>query len=401
MDLRSGQAFWLLQNGLIASYPSLKQDISCDVAVIGGGITGALVAYHLVEAGMDVVVVDRRDIGAGSTAASTALLQYEVDTPMTELIKKVGKPNAERSYLLCLEAIGKIERLVEKVGVDCSFQKKKSLYLATTKDDVDGLREEYAARKAIGIDLDFLERNDITSRFSFDAPAALLSYTAAQLDPYRFTFALLNRGMEKGLRVYDRTHITKFASEKNGVELQTERGNKIKARRVVFATGYEAQEQLKRKVVNLISTYALISEPTDSFVGWGEDQCLIWETARPYLYLRTTSDGRILMGGEDEPFQDDEKRDRLIPKKTEKLVKRFGDLFPQIDLEVAYSWAGTFGETKDGLAYIGSVKEYPSAYFALGYGGNGITYSMIAAELIRDLICGHPTPDAEIFSFER
>jgi glycine/D-amino acid oxidase-like deaminating enzyme len=211
----------------------------------------------------------------------------------------------------------------------------------------------------------------------------------------------LNQGMEKGLRVYDRTHITKFTSEKNGVELQTKQGNKIKARRVVFATGYEAQEQLKRKVANLISTYALVSEPTDSFVGWGEDQCLIWETARPYLYLRTTADGRILMGGEDEPFQDDEKRDRLIGKKTEKLVKRFGDLFPQINLEVAYSWAGTFGETEDGLGYIGSVKEYPNAYFALGYGGNGITYSIIAAEIIRDLICGHPNTDAEIFSFDR
>lgn len=399
MDLHSGQAYWLLKNGLVTSYPALQADIQCEVAVIGGGITGALVAYHLVEAGMDTVVVDRRDIGMGSTAATTALLQYEVDTPLHELIEKVGRQNAEQSYRLCLEAIGKIETLVQRLDVDCSFQRKKSLYLASSKGDVEGLRKEYAARKAIGIDLDFLEREDITSRFSFDRPAALLSHTAGQLDAYRFTFALLNGS--SGLRVFDRTQVTEYQPDENGVTLKTNRGATIRARRVVYATGYEAHQQLKQNIGKLISTYALVSEPITAFTGWGEDQCLIWETKRPYLYLRTTGDGRILMGGEDDPFNNDRARDRRIPKKTKRLIERFHDLFPQIDLEVGYAWAGTFGETEDGLAYIGSVKQFPNAYFALGYGGNGITYSLIAAEIIRDAICGKSNPDAEIFSFER
>jgi len=70
-------------------------------------------------------------------------------------------------------------------------------------------------------------------------------------------------------------------------------------------------------------------------------------------------------------------------------------LFPRIDLEVSYTWAGTFGETKDGLAYIGQTPEFPHAYFALGYGGNGITtFSVIAAKIITDLHLGRPNPDA-------
>lgn len=72
-----------MKNGLMATYPTLKQDLVCGVAVIGGGITGALVAYHLIQAGVDTVLVDKRDIGHGSTSASTSLLQYEVDTPAT------------------------------------------------------------------------------------------------------------------------------------------------------------------------------------------------------------------------------------------------------------------------------------------------------------------------------
>ena len=82
MDLRSGHAFWLIRNGLLNAFPAAEKDLRCDVVVVGGGITGALVAYHLAEAGINTVVLDRRDIGWGSTSASTALLQYEIDTPL-------------------------------------------------------------------------------------------------------------------------------------------------------------------------------------------------------------------------------------------------------------------------------------------------------------------------------
>jgi glycine/D-amino acid oxidase-like deaminating enzyme len=168
----------------------------------------------------------------------------------------------------------------------------------------------------------------------------------------------------------------------------------------VFATGYESQQYLKQNVGVLKSTFALISEPCDSFEGW-PDRSLIWESARPYFYLRTTSDNRAIVGGGDVPFATAHKSDQLIARKTRTLQRRFSDMFPRIDLEVSYTWAGTFGETKDGLAYIGRTAEFPHAYFALGYGGNGITFSVIAAKIITDLHLGRPSPDADIFRFDR
>jgi glycine/D-amino acid oxidase-like deaminating enzyme len=127
MDLRSGHAFWPLKNGLLGTYPPLVHDESCEVAVIGGGITGALVAYHLVTEGVDVVLLDKRDIATGSTAASTALLQYEIDIELHDLIGRVGEADAVRSYRLGLEAVDRIEELVGLVGNDCQFERKKSL----------------------------------------------------------------------------------------------------------------------------------------------------------------------------------------------------------------------------------------------------------------------------------
>src|SRR5689334_13130658 len=91
MDLRSNYPYWLLNHGIVRRYPSLDKNISTEIVVIGGGISGVLTAWHLQKAGFRVVVVDQRHIGMGSTVASTALLQYEIDVPLHELIDKVGE----------------------------------------------------------------------------------------------------------------------------------------------------------------------------------------------------------------------------------------------------------------------------------------------------------------------
>ena len=121
MNLTSSHPFWSVTNGLPATYPSLQQDMVCDAVVIGGGITGALVAVHLAEAGVKTLVLDQRDIGTGSTSGSTALLQYEIDVPLRDLIQKVGPSAATRAYQLCRESIGKMERLAARLKIDCAL----------------------------------------------------------------------------------------------------------------------------------------------------------------------------------------------------------------------------------------------------------------------------------------
>jgi glycine/D-amino acid oxidase-like deaminating enzyme len=400
MDLVSPQPFWLLKNGLLSGYPSLKADVRCDVVVLGGGISGAFVAESLTRAGMDVVVIDKRDVGAGSTSASTALLQYEIDTQLTDLTEQIGQRDAERAYRVCHDSIDAIERLVDELRVECVFQRKRSAYLAVKDSEEAALRDECAARQAAGIAVEYLDAAEVAARFSFSRPAALISEQAAQLDAHRLTHALLASAKAHGARIFDRTRVEEVEPEEHGVRLKTDRGCVVRATHAVFATGYESQEFLPRRVLRLKSTFALASEPLTAFPGWWE-QCLIWETARPYLYLRTTDDGRALVGGEDDPFRNPNRRDRLVDKKTDRLAERFREMFPSIELTVDYRWAGTFGETKDGLAYIGAIRQMPHCHFALGFGGNGITYSIVAAEIIRETLAGRTHPDAHLFRFDR
>jgi len=400
MDLISPRPFWPLKNGLPATYPPLRQDLTCDVAVLGAGISGALMADELSRAGFDVVVLDKRDVAGGSTSASTALLQYEIDVSLVDLTKMIGRADAERAYQLCHESIDLLEGLAREMDAGCSFQRKKSVYLGTRKSDARMLQKEGEARRAAGIAVEYWDEADVSAHFYFSRPAALMSEQGAELDCYKFTHELLARAARNGARIFDRTTVKDYEPEGDGVRLKTDRGNTVRARQVVFATGYESQNYLPKKVVSLKSTFALASEPLEAFPGWWE-RCLIWTTARPYIYLRTTNDGRAMMGGGDDPFRNPDRRDWLVDKKTERLAEDFRGMFPAIELEVAYRWAGTFGETKDGLAYIGQVRQMPQCWFALGFGGNGITYSVLAARIIRDALKEKPNADARLFRFDR
>jgi len=400
MDLTSGYPFWPAKSGLLQVYPPLEGDTSCDVLVIGGGVTGALIAHHLVEAGVDTIVVEKRDVGFGSTGATTGLILYEIDTTLAELTGVVGETDAVRAYVACVEGVRRFEQVVDRLGDRSGFEHRHSVYLAARRQDVRLFEEEYALRRRHGIRVDFLTRQDIAARYPFTRPAGLLSYDAAQVDAYRLTHALLRRARDLGARVFDRSEVVGITTDKSAITAQTIRNTSIRARRLVFATGYESAGYLREPVARLISTYALVSEPLPSFDGWS-DQAIIWEHADPYLYLRSTEDGRAMIGGEDEDFRDPIRRDRLIGRKTRALQRKFNGLFPGIELEVAFSWTGTFGETKDGLAYIDKTAEWPRAWFALCYGGNGLTFGILAAEIIRDEMLGKRHEFADLFRFDR
>jgi len=400
MNLTSDHPYWALKNGLLYSYPSLRQNEKCDVIILGGGISGALAAYTLVAEGLDVILIDKRDIGMGSTSASTALLQYEIDVPLCELTEKIGREDAERAYWLCHGSIDQLEKIIRELGGGCDFQRKHSVYLASNEDDLPMLEEEFQAREQAGIRVVFFDQKMIKSKFSFSRPGAIVSEQGAEVDSYLLTHKLLERSAKKGVKIYDRTEMVDFDTSAGSASIKTAEGWTVRAKHLVWATGYEAVEDIYKKIVTLKSSFALVSEPLDTFEGWW-DRALLWETAQPYFYMRTTADERALIGGADDVFRNPVRRDALIPKKRKHLVKQFEELFPEIPLEVAYSWAGTFGETKDGLAYIGCIPERPQSYYALGFGGNGITYSVVAAEIMRDKILGRQNSDERLFSFSR
>ncbi len=400
MKLTSDTPFWFARNGLGATYPFLENDLRCDIAVVGAGITASIIAYELAKLGQSIVMLDSRDVCCGSTSASTALLQYEIDVPLVDMAKLIGKTNAERAYQLSHESIETLERIVSESQVDCDFLRTTSIYHASGRKQAKELALEARARKAIGLDVSYHDKEEVKSRFSLPGEAALSSQQAASCDPVRLAHGLLARCHQMGVQIYDRTSVDKCVPNDETVTITTSRGPQVVVSYVVFANGFESQSWLKERVVDMDNTYAFVSQPLTELGAW-DRKWMLWEASQPYLYLRLTHDQRLLAGGEDDAFHNPASRDRRLATKVKRIAAKVRKLIPSLDFEVEHSWAGSFGKTRDGLAYIGVSPEYPRCIFGLGFGGNGITFSAIASQLIPTIIQGKPSSDLALFRFGR
>jgi glycine/D-amino acid oxidase-like deaminating enzyme len=400
MNLSSGYPFDLIRNGIPYDYPRLTTDRTTDVVVMGGGISGALSAFFMRKAGVNCLLVDGRSIGLGSTCASTSLLQYEIDKPLHRLAEQIGKAKAEHCYHLSGGAIDTLEMICSEIGFN-RFHRSGSMYFAATHKDMPSLEKEYEARLNSGFDIRWADAAELKNNYGLTAPAAIISSLGAQTNAYLLTHALHQHNIKQGLEVFDRTPVVKIVHSKKGVVLVTSEGHEIRCKKLVYATGYESVKYIDRKIVQLSATYATASEQFSNDHFFWDGRMVFWNTADPYFYMRLTADNRILAGGRDEPFTSPRKMDAVIEKKGKALGKDLTRYFPAIPFKKEFSWTGLFGSTKDGLPFVGSYPKLPNSFFALGFGGNGITFSVLAAEMAKDAVTGKKNKDAQLFSFSR
>lgn len=401
MKLRSSEPFWLIKNGLPHSYPSITEEISVDIVIVGSGITGSLIAHQCMLEGYRTAVIDRREVANGSTSATTSMLQYEIDVPLYLLIEQIGEEAAVSAYRACFDSIDQLEKITAKIRSDCGFRKKDSLYFAAYKKHVAWLRKEFETRKEFGFPVEWLDAQAIERQFQVkNTYGGILSAQGASIDAFRLAHDLLAYNHKKGLHVFDKTEIKKVDHGSKGIVVHTAYGHLVRASKIIYCNGFESVELIKEKFVDLLSTYAIVGEVNEGQNDLLKD-VLIWNTADPYIYMRRTDDGRLLIGGEDEDFVDTGKRDRLLGKKTGKLEKQFSKILPGCDFRTDFAWAGTFGQTKDGLPYIGEHPDFEGGYFVLGFGGNGITFSVIGMEMVAAMLQGRSHPLSEYFRFGR
>ncbi len=400
MNLYSGTPYWMVKDAMWNDFRPLCEDTRAQVVVIGGGITGTLVAHELVRAGIDCCLVDGRTPATGSSCASTALLQYEIDVPLCRMARLMPEQDAVTAYRSCLEAIDELERLFRETGVEAGFRRVPSVFYASDRAGLRLLREEHAMRCKHDLPAEFARRERIAEVAGFDARAALVNDVSAQMDAYRAVAGLLKYDLARGLRLFTHTEIVKWKRRGEGYELRTRTGRRIACGHVVVAAGFEAGRFLPKRLMQLTSTFAIASQPVPEELLWPR-RSLIWETREPYLYIRTDDNGRIIVGGEDVAVDSPLLRRFLLPQKARVLERKFRRLFPRIPFTTEMSWAGTFSSTRDGLPLIGAFRRDPHMSFALGYGGNGITFSMIAARILSRALQGEADPRAHIFSPER
>ncbi|CAN5529707.1 FAD-binding oxidoreductase [soil metagenome] len=394
-DLRTGRSLWADSLGLGVPTRPLTAAISVDVAIVGAGISGAFMAHELSK-DHSVAVLDRRPPLMGSTLASTALLQWEIDLPLTALADKIGAANARRAYLKSRQAVDALKRIVAEEKIVCGLKDKSSLYLAGDAHGHRALEAEALARAEIGLESRYLDPAALRARFGVNRTGAILSSGSASGDPARLAAGLLRRAHARGARIWSPVEVLQAVSDPDGVTLLTDADQAVRARSVVFCCGYEFPKGVPTPGAEVISTWAMASKPRQRCPPWLRDM-LVWEASDPYLYLRMGGDGRLIVGGEDEASPVAHQDRAKLKKKCATIAAKLERLLPDVAFEIDYGWAGAFGESATGLPSIGPVEGMDHTWAVMGFGGNGITYSVIASQVVAAEVRGESDPDADLY----
>jgi glycine/D-amino acid oxidase-like deaminating enzyme len=206
----------------------------------------------------------------------------------------------------------------------------------------------------------------------------------------------LARARSRGARIFAPAEVRGLLATPQGVVLDAA-GHFVEAKHVIFCTGYELLKGLPRAKVKITSSWAAATAPKADYPRW-LDETVVWEAADPYLYMRTTPDGRLLVGGEDVDLDSPAYRADALDRKARRLALKTRRLL-HITPEWKHVWAGAFGESSDGLPFIDAVPGHPNCYAVMGFGGNGTVFAMLAAQILPGLLRGRPGFDADLFRF--
>jgi glycine/D-amino acid oxidase-like deaminating enzyme len=406
LALRLLRPIWLGRSSVrtTETYPSLRHSINTDVVVIGAGVTGAAVAWKFAAAGIGVVVLDASRVGRGSTAASTALLMQEPDEDFTDLRRRYGSRTTGRIWELSRIATNQFVRALSDLEIECDLSTKDSVYFTLDPSKARSLRRELDSRRAAGIGGRWLDERGLRSATGIDGPGAIRMRGNAQVDPYKACLGLLRAAHAHGAHIFEGSPARRVEVTRSGVSISTP-GGAVHASHAVVATGYATPEfkpLLGR--FRMMNTYVMATAPLSLRArrAIGLTDVMLWDTERPYHYARWTDDHRLMVGGGDRPAVTGAARRRAMRDGISSVMTYFEGLFPALSsIRIDYAWEGLFATTPDGLPYIGPHRRYPRHLFALGYGGNGMTFGFLAAQLLLDHLNGSGSKDLDLFSFGR
>lgn len=396
IDMHNGNLYW--------PHTYVKEDYNdsleakYDVVIIGGGMSGALCAYRFSKAGYRTLIVEQHEIGSGSSAANTGLMQYMSDKLLHECVKDFGVLEAYHFYKASKEGLQEIGEISKLLHPDVNFIQRDSLFYASKKKHRQTIIDEYNALKRYGFPAEYVTDEQLKTEYGINKYNALITHEDAEINPYIFVNELVKYAhTHYNLHCVEHCELTSYKAYDDIVECKL-KDKKVLAQHLIMTTGYAKNEITKKYIRReaFVASYAVVTKPTDIW----KDKVMIWESARPYLYIRHVPGNRVLIGGLDEST-DKIPSKRHINKRGKQLMKAFNKLFPNIEVEMDYAYGARFGETKDGKPFIGKLEDNSEVYGLYGYGGNGTVYSSFGSKLLLDMVDGKYNPLSEIFKLNR
>ena len=383
------------------AFPPLQQNIWAEAVVVGGGIAGALCAYYFTKQNIKTILVEKDKVASCSTAASTSLLQYELDQLIQDLEKDYDLSKILRGYRFAHKGMEELKKLLKDLDDDCEYEARDCFTFTRDKAKIATLRYEYDQRAANGFDVAFIRKDTQNFEFAFEVEAGVYARNGgAVINPVKLTRALVDKAVQMGCEVYEATEVIDYKHTNDSVEVYTAQGNVISCKKVIVATGYDISTFTSKKYCTLSTSYNLVTSPIDVLTGW-HGRCLLKTAEDIYTYLRTTVDNRIIIGGGDTRFVPELMEDSIAVKQYSELDRILHEMFPHLNYRIEYRYNGSFGSTDDNLPYIGPDPKSNNIWYCLGYGANGILFSINGARMLANLYHGFVEDDLDLVAIHR
>ncbi|HET9825422.1 MAG TPA: FAD-dependent oxidoreductase [Chitinophagaceae bacterium] len=388
---RDGTCTSLWQSEIPIYKPINDPDIQTiyDVVIVGGGITGITAALLLQKAGKKCLVIEASNLCFGTTGGTTAHLNTLLDTPYPTIIKNFGKENAQLVAQAAGEAIDLIRSHVAEYNIDCGFEEASAYLFSQTNEQSEELDEIYEACQEVGLDVSY----NLSLPVSIEFEKAIEVRGQAKFHPVKYVYRLAKAFEETGGVILQHTRVEGI-EDTDGITVETTNGN-FRAANLVYATHTPPGVNLIHLRVEPWRSYAMAFQ----IKAKRSLPDLVYDMYDPYHYIRSQNiDGEeyMIVGGEDHKTGEDVNAESSFLRLESYIRKHFN-----VD-RILFKWSSQYFEPADGLPYIGHLPGHPGNIFvASGYGGNGMTYSHVAALLLRRLLLKGESPYIKLFDPNR
>lgn len=378
--------FWTNTAEPVAVYPWLAQNESCEVCIVGGGITGSLCAMYLSKAGINTVLVTSAGIGYGASGAICGASEIRPFGGINALSSKIGIQRAVNYCKRCQAAIKEFEELTAAFKDDCGFYRTDSFIFTDDFEESAALNKEYLNFLHNGFDVEMIEDDEAGEMFSFAVEKGYLFKNGGMAaDPYRICQNAIAMAVDAGAGVYEYTEVTTITPQKNSIELTTSVGKSIRAKNVIFAIGEDNKEFLKDEAERCAGFQA-VSDTVHEMPGW-YNKCVITSFGGRESTAYVTPDNKAVMYGMEtslNPFHaisEVNAVNSVFVRRCEVLGERMKSMFPAIEgLDTEHYYAANTLIGENSLPYIKEKRGYPGCYFAACGGKNSIIHSQLAAQ---------------------
>lgn len=405
MPTRYGSSPWLhrFAPARVPSFPRYRGARAADVVIVGGGLTGCAAAYLCAHAGLTTILLERARIGQARTARGVGLLSPEPGPSFRDVTAAHGLKAARRVFDAWRRGALEGAALLRRLRVPCALEATHTI-VAVRREEEKLLRREYDGRRQAGLDAAWLTQRQVQARMRLEASGALRIRDGFALDPYRACLGLAAAAAGRGAACYEQSRVRKVTFTRRHADVIVD-GGRIRTGHVIVATGSATAEvkALQRHFTRREAYVVLTGRmPAAMRRQVGDPRAALTDLHVPPHHVRWSGDDRLIIAGGDQPETPERKRSAAIVQRTNELMYELLTMYPAIyGLQPDYGWDAPYGETADGLMYIGAHRNFPHHLFALGARPSSVTGAFVAARILLRAVQGTSDPADEVFSWTR